>query len=75
MSKVNELIKLEKALKKKKSEKDRLEARIEADKVKIKTINDAITLLQAKIITENLIRQNMTFDDLQALLESKEDEN
>lgn len=75
MSKVNELIKLEKALKKKKSEKERLEARIEADKVKIKTINDAITLLQAKIITENLIRQNMTFDDLQALLESKEDEN
>lgn len=73
MSKVNELIKLEKALKKKKSEKDRLEARIEADKVKIKTINDAITLLQAKIITENLIRQNMTFDDLQALLENKEE--
>lgn len=68
MVKMDEIQKLEKQLAKKESDKQRYEVRMESDKQKVKELNDEITLLQAKIITENLTRQNMTFHELKEML-------
>ncbi|MBF0780594.1 MULTISPECIES: hypothetical protein [unclassified Granulicatella] len=68
MTKKDELSTLQQLLLKKEKEKQRCQDILDKTIEQMSKLDDSIEILRAKIITVSLVRQNMTFQDLQELL-------